>query len=281
MKIKTALALMFIGGTCTGITASALYFKNKYAKIAEEEIKTMREAYNELLKEELKKEYVDLEDKTNEVEDPFEEPINEFERMVEENKNKVVKRETGTVDYSLYDTTTKDYRDIPAISFRPDMTKDGSFCEGPNCGHDPRVISTEEYLESHPKLKEDVEKGIVKIEDCCWASDYDPDKIYVISPDEYGMAGYKEVDLIYFEPEDIVVDRNGSMVDIEFVLEWEWLSMFEDENYTSDYIHVRNENMKTDYEIVKSEKYYDDVFETTEKLWKPREEEMRWLSDIV
>lgn len=81
---------------------------------------------------------------------------------------------------------------------------------------------------------------------------------YVISPDEFGEAGYDEVSYKWYA-DHILADENDQVVeDIEQVVGFESLTHFGD--YEEDSVFVRDDRLKIDYEILQDPRsYYDDI----------------------
>ncbi|GHU53693.1 hypothetical protein AGMMS49975_12460 [Clostridia bacterium] len=83
------------------------------------------------------------------------------------------------------------------------------------------------------------------------------DAPYVISPDEFGEFDDYELITLYFYDDAIVADDNGDVLeDVENTIGFESLGQFND--YV-DEIHVRNNRLKCDYEVLKDEKKYSDI----------------------
>lgn len=117
------------------------------------------------------------------------------------------------------------------------------------------IITTSGYsstnIQPNTTIEDDNQTNIYE-EDEIIPSDY-PEP-YVIAPEEFGeMDDYNTESLIYYE--DKVVANNEDIVvdDVENLL-GDGLEHFGE--YEDDAVHVRNERTRTDYEILKSEKYY-------------------------
>ena len=228
MKIKTAMTLMFVGGACAGVAATMTYFKNKYEKIAEEKIDENVKLYNKFKEEFVKRQ---AEEKPEEAEAEMDPEVKELysrlQEAVAKHEEAKVHMAGGDHDMSVYNTMTDDSNlDIPA--------------------------SKEPYVGKKSTLEEDAERGIITVED-------DPDYIYMIGDDEFGMCGYEEDYLIYFD-DHFVSDRQGNLVDIDELVGWEWMEVFDDIYNEDDFVHVRNDKLKTDFEIVLCEARYVDKF---------------------
>ena len=91
--------------------------------------------------------------------------------------------------------------------------------------------------------------------------------IYVISPDEYGdKVGTEEwtdwelEGLVYFQDGVLCDERDNPIQEVELTVGRDWVTKF---GYygDEDVVHVRNEGLKTDYEIVKDYRNYRDIVE--------------------
>lgn len=84
-------------------------------------------------------------------------------------------------------------------------------------------------------------------------------KPYVISPDEFGeMDGYKTVSLSYWADNVLTYDRTNKLVeDVDKLIGKDALNHFGD--YENDAVHVRNDDMKCDFEILVDLRRYSDV----------------------
>lgn len=85
-------------------------------------------------------------------------------------------------------------------------------------------------------------------------------KPYVISPEEFDENGYKTKTLFYYN-DDTVTDDRGKVLSeksIEKLIGKESLTTFG--QYESDSVFVRNDDLKTDYEILADERNYHEMF---------------------
>ena len=83
---------------------------------------------------------------------------------------------------------------------------------------------------------------------------------YVISPEEFDENGYKTKTLFYYN-DDVVTDDRGKALSensIEKLIGKESLTTFG--QYESDSVFVRNDDLKTDYEILADERNYHEMF---------------------
>ena len=85
------------------------------------------------------------------------------------------------------------------------------------------------------------------------------DRPYVISPEEFGeLDNYRTIGLTYFADGVLADDDDDEVVeDVDNVVGFDSLNHFGD--YEKDAVHVRNDTMKCDYEILKDRRNYSDV----------------------
>lgn len=85
-------------------------------------------------------------------------------------------------------------------------------------------------------------------------------KPYVISPEEFDENGYKTKTLFYYN-DDVVTDDRGKVLSensIERLIGKDSLTTFG--QYESDSVFVRNDDLKTDYEILADDRNYHEMF---------------------
>lgn len=84
------------------------------------------------------------------------------------------------------------------------------------------------------------------------------DKPYVISPDELGeIDDYEVINLTYYADGVLTDDCDEIVEDIENTVGRESLNHFGD--YEDDAVHVRNDRLKADYEILLDVRTYEEV----------------------
>lgn len=95
-------------------------------------------------------------------------------------------------------------------------------------------------------------------------SDYSADKgdrkekAYVITPDEFGeMEGYERITLTYYS-DNILADDNDTIIEnLDDIISESALEQFGE--YEDDSVFVRNDRLKTDYEILMDYRTYEEV----------------------
>lgn len=108
-----------------------------------------------------------------------------------------------------------------------------------------------------PKEHEDYEK-VLKANKYCQESEKNyEDRPYVIAPEEFGELDYNIVGLVYYA-DDVIADDNDEIIDnIDATIGNDAVSHFGE--YDDDAVYIRNDTLKCDYEILRSEKEYSDV----------------------
>ena len=108
------------------------------------------------------------------------------------------------------------------------------------------IISTNGYT-SYSLTPEEIAKKMEDVE-----------KPYVIPPEEYGeLYDYDTIELTYYADGILADDGNEPIDDIEGVVGYEALRSFG--QYEDDSVHVRNDVLKADYEILLTIENYSDA----------------------
>lgn len=82
---------------------------------------------------------------------------------------------------------------------------------------------------------------------------------YVIAPEEYDeLDDYEAVSLTYYDDKVLAYFDGEIIDDIEGTVGFDALTSFGE--YEDDSVHVRNNQLKTDYEILKDIRRYEDVY---------------------
>ena len=85
----------------------------------------------------------------------------------------------------------------------------------------------------------------------------DAERPYVISPEEYGELEYEEIELTYYADGVLADDMNNKIDDVDDVVGLDSLDQFGE--YEEDSVHVRNDRLKCDFEILLDSRNYTDV----------------------
>jgi hypothetical protein len=90
---------------------------------------------------------------------------------------------------------------------------------------------------------------------------------YVIPPEEYGeLEDYTLIGFTYYA-DCVLTDENNEIVeDVDACVGWESLKHFGD--YEPDSVHVRNDRLRCDYEILRVEQTYSEVLEKQPHVMK-------------
>lgn len=189
---------IFMLGASIGSLVTWKIVKEKYKRIADEEIDSIREHYSRKLNK--------LYDNTNNiVKEESEEPlVDDIPDFTNENK--------------------EEYKNI--VSLYTDGEKIDEF--------------------------EETEEGIIKLEPT-----QESIKPYVISPEEYGETNNQLISLMLYSDGVLTDDNDEIIIDYEDII-GDALEHFGE--YEEDSVHVRNENNECDYEILKSEKTFDEIY---------------------
>lgn len=84
------------------------------------------------------------------------------------------------------------------------------------------------------------------------------DRAYVIKPDEFGeFEDYETISLFYTKDGVLLDDRYERVDDPDFTISMESLDHIGD--YEDDCVHVRNDRLKADYEILVEERTYSEI----------------------
>lgn len=86
----------------------------------------------------------------------------------------------------------------------------------------------------------------------------DPDKPYVITPDEFGeFDDYERISLTFYADHILTDDADEPIEDVDKIVGFESLNHFGE--YEDDSVFVRNDKLKCDYEILLDERKYREV----------------------
>jgi len=90
------------------------------------------------------------------------------------------------------------------------------------------------------------------------AANIEDDKPYIISPDEFGEFTYETITLTYYADRVLADDVDDIVDDVEGTIGRDSLLHFGE--YEDDCIHVRNDIIETDYEVLlDSRNYWGDI----------------------
>lgn len=84
---------------------------------------------------------------------------------------------------------------------------------------------------------------------------------YVIAPEQFAeLDGYDQISLTYYADHILADDNDQLLEDVDGTVGFESLTHFGE--YEDDSVYVRNDRLKTDYEILRDERKYSDVIKT-------------------
>lgn len=91
------------------------------------------------------------------------------------------------------------------------------------------------------------------------------DEPYVIPPEEFGeFEDYEHISLTYYADGVLTDDQNELVDDVDDVVGLDSLNTFGD--YEPDSVHVRNDKLMCDYEILKDPRNYSDVIKKPHQM---------------
>ena len=87
-----------------------------------------------------------------------------------------------------------------------------------------------------------------------------PNRFILISPGDYKESSYEAKELYYYKKDAVLADGNNNIVtNPSLVVGLEWMNNFGKYEECIDAVYVRDTVNKIDYEIVESEKNFEDV----------------------
>ena len=180
---------IFVAGAGLGAFATWQFLKNKYEQIANDEIASVKEAYN----------------KKND--------ISSDESEEDESQEK-------TANGKLVETA------LPS---------------------EEEVNEYKKIVSNYTSNENEEEKGVTNM----------PRGPYVIKPEEFGNMDYDLVSLEYYADKVLVDEDDHPIQDVEYMVGEDSLEHFGE--YEEDAVYVRNDLIKTDFEILLVEsRYYED-----------------------
>lgn len=188
MGETTKKLLIFAAGLGIGAVVSWKYFEDKYKKIADEEITSVKEMY---------KKHSEANDDISEEESVEEKPTN--------SRSPLGTRKEG---YAEYENLVANYYTVSS-----EVTND---------------------------ISKEVENRM--------------NEPYIIKPEEFGTIEYDTVSLTYYADKVLVDEDNNLIQDIDYLVGEDNLNHFGE--YEEDSVFVRNDYLKTDFEILLDEDNY-------------------------
>ena len=88
----------------------------------------------------------------------------------------------------------------------------------------------------------------------------DVEKPYVITPEEFGELDYSTISLTYYSDDVLTYESDELVEDVDDIVGADFAEHFGE--YEDDSVFIRNDRMKTDFEILVDKRNYSDVVET-------------------
>ena len=88
----------------------------------------------------------------------------------------------------------------------------------------------------------------------------DVEKPYVITPEEFGELDYSTISLTYYSDGVLTYESDELVEDVDDIVGADFAEHFGE--YEDDSVFIRNDRMKTDFEILADKRNYSDVVET-------------------
>lgn len=207
MNNKFISIITFGVGGIIGTAIAWVIADKKYKKIADEEIKSVKETYTKMRKK-------DIEERLKDIED------------AKERLNSVISEDDESSVIS-----SKDKADYDKIITENNYTSYYSA-----------IFSGSSTNETYEIGGEDMKN----------------DRPYVIPPDEFGdYPDYETISLTYYN-DKVLTDENNEIVDnIDELIGEDSLTHFGE--YEDDSVFVRNDSLKSDYEILLDSANYSDI----------------------
>lgn len=191
MNDNFSKVFIFVAGAAIGSVVTLKFLEEKYRRIADEEIKSVKETFK-----------------------------------------KALEKEVGE-DENVEETPVK----VATVSHTPDK---------------PNIT---DYAAMTRGMGYDTETDKENVED---------DGPRVIIPDDFGMnEDYDNVSLLYHFDGYLTNEQNVLVDDIENTVGFDCLNTFGE--YDDDAVYVRNDKLKTDYEILKVDSNYSDFIDDQEE----------------
>ena len=194
MNTRLSNTLAFTVGVAAGASVTYILIKKYFKKIADDEIDTMREYFQ---------------NKRAEKTDALEEEPDEAE---------------------VKETRDEHKEDKPNIREKKKKKKKENYTS---------------YSDTAADKKKEVD---------------DVEKPYVITPEEFGELDYSTISLTYYSDGVLTYESDELVEDVDDIVGADFAEHFGE--YEDDSVFIRNDRMKTDFEILVDKRNYSDVVET-------------------
>ena len=278
-------AIFAVGGVAVGATATYFVVKSKFKKLADEEISSLRQHYK-MKEQEL---LMDKEDELEQIkqahglinhEDP-KEAFKIYKARLDEMEYMRKEAEEGAID-----AATKVAADPSSRISYDKISKAKNFEEVVKTVAD--MSDTEELRVVDEEVEDqEIRKNIFEasIRQDVMSDDVDrPEGPFVISVEEFQEESdvYEKTTLSFYEDGTLSDERNMPIPDPNPIVGDENLERFGEQSQDENIVYVRNETLKTDFEIVREEGSYADSFlkskdwdEDNVEKWNTRPKRMR------
>ena len=222
MNNKLVCLVAFVTGASIGSMVTWKLVKDKYQQISKEEIAAIEDLYSKKLKA---------------VCDKTENDSNEIESIDNKDIAKIAKEKPSVIEfagkimeqekYVAYDKFTKP-EDTPT-----------------------EPVIAEPYEEESDEIVE-------LVDDYEGENPYPQDKPYVIAPEYFGeFESYSTVNLVLYADGALVDYNNDIITDADECIGADYINHFGD--FEEDAVHIRNDILKCDYEILKDPRQYAQI----------------------
>lgn len=225
MNKNLLISIAFVAGAATGVVATFAYARNKYAKIAQEEIDSVKEVFSKKTKDD------EVENDEENIDMEYNKPVYSVEPEEEEFVEEF--RPATPEEIKAYERATRHYRSL---------AEKGKTLE--------------------EKVKE---KTFDIVRDCNritgeGGNEVLADKPYIIEPNEFGEKDYEEVTIVAYSNGKFTSYDTGDLMD-EFEIEDAIGDIDPNAHfgeYEEDSVFIRNDERGIDYEVLRDEDPYED-----------------------
>lgn len=171
--------------------------------------------------------------------------------------------ENETADMKEFYTNVKQKYDTPEAAATALITSKEREPE------DPRVKT--QRVQYHKIVKDEAYVGEESVEEGCeieevtvtqnvFETSRDPDVPYIITQDEFmaNETGYEQATVTYYTTGGVVADHRDDVIDnADVVLGDRFASNFGTDSSDPNIVHIRNEKLQMEFEVVKSDRSYE------------------------
>jgi len=238
-KLITHLATLLMGAT-VGSLVTTLVIKQKYARIAEDEIESIKAYYDRTRPQELTLKGVPIDQKAIDLAIEFQDAVEEVAKKIVEgdgprtNPSGVMSR--PSLANNPYEQAKKNYNLIRPMAKQPEIEP----------SEPPESDSDDDDEEDDGVVRD--ESGMSE-EDHLRAAKVDRTEPYIIEHEEFfeTYPHHEKVTLYYYRLDDVLTEENEEIIDdIEGIVGYDAIAKLD----TQTSVWVRNEPLAIDYEII-------------------------------